>query len=101
MRTGAAGRPTTRRRLGLNTDIQGKYVSLNQYHSGGITVAYGNEANTAISGQTVGLTPGASVNGDVIWRCGHGDNPTGWSAAAAATAATTNVAGKYLPSSCR
>jgi type IV pilus assembly protein PilA len=88
--------------MGVNTDIQGKYVRSINITSGGITVAYGNEANTVISGKTVGLTPGASVNGDVIWQCGTSTTPTGWSGGATtATAATTDVVGKYLPSSCR
>ena len=47
--------------------------------NGGIKVEYGNEANAAhLLSETVGLEPGASDNGDVIWRCGRGDNPSGW-----------------------
>ena len=88
--------------MGANTDIQGKYVRSITINQGGITIAYGNEANSVIATQTVGLTPGASVNGDVIWQCGTANAPSGWSGSATtATAATTSVAGKYLPSSCR
>ena len=88
--------------LGSATTIQGKYVSAITVGDGGITIAYGNEVNQTIIDATVGLTPGASVNGDVIWRCGSGADPTGWdTAGTAATAATTSIAGKYLPSSCR
>ncbi len=39
---------------------------------------YGDEVNTKIAGSTIGLTPGASVNGDVIWKCGNADDPSGW-----------------------
>ena len=89
--------------MGTSTDIQGKYVKSINVNGGGITVTYGNEANAAnLANNTVGLTPGVSANGDVIWRCGTAPSPSGWSGGATtATAASTSVAGKYLPSSCR
>ena len=87
--------------MGEPSEIQGKYVSSIEIASGGITITYGNEANAnKLAGETVGLTPGASLNGDVIWRCGLADDPSGW-ASATATDASTSIAGKYLPSSCR
>jgi type IV pilus assembly protein PilA len=89
--------------MGLATDIQGKYVSAITIASGGITIDYGNEANAdKLAPKKVGLTPGVSVNGDVIWKCGTALPPAGWSpSAVAATEATTDLEGKYLPSSCR
>ena len=88
--------------MGSATNINGKYVSGIQVGTGGITVFYGNEVNATVDTATVGLTPGASVNGDVIWRCGDGTDPAGWDAGApAATDGTTAIANKYLPSSCR
>jgi len=87
--------------MGAANTIQGKYVSGIAVSGGAITVTYGNEANAAnLAGNTVGLTPGASANGDVIWKCGTAANPSGW-ATTVSTAAATNLAGKYLPSSCR
>ena len=88
--------------LGVASTIQGKYVTSIAVNDGGITVTYGNEANLAnLASETVGLTPGASVNGDVIWRCGSpGSNPAGWGSDVG-TSGATSVAGKYLPSSCR
>ena len=51
------------------------------------------------------LTPGVSVNGDVIWKCGRdANNPSGWEGGATSatdTAAATTTLGKYLPSVCR
>jgi len=86
--------------IGAANTIQGKYVSRIGITSGAITITFGNQANiTNLSGRTVGLTPGASANGDIIWKCGNATNPTGW--VTNATAATTNLSGKYLPSSCR
>jgi type IV pilus assembly protein PilA len=89
--------------MGSAGSIQGKYVSAINIASGGITVFYGNEANaTHLAPNTVGLTPGVSDNGDVIWKCGTADDPLGWAGGAtSATVASTSVAGKYLPSSCR
>jgi type IV pilus assembly protein PilA len=88
--------------VGPSSAIQGKYVSAVRVTDGGITVRYGNEANADnLAGSTVGLTPGVSVNGDVIWRCGDSDNPSGWDNGTSATSGTTTVDGKYLPSVCR
>ena len=89
--------------MGSAADIQGKYVSSITVGTGGITVLYGNEVNSTVAGDQVGLTPGASVNGDVIWRCGDpAADPSGWdTAGVAATSGTTTIANKYLPSSCR
>jgi type IV pilus assembly protein PilA len=86
--------------MGVNTDIQGKYVSSIDIANGAITVTYGNEANVAnLKGKILALTPGASTNGDVIWKCGTAGDPSGW--ATHATVPTTTLVGKYLPSSCR
>jgi type IV pilus assembly protein PilA len=89
--------------MGSAGQIQGKYVSAITIATGGITIDYGNEANvTHLAPNTVGLTPGVSENGDVIWKCGTAPDPTGWAGGAtSATVASTSVAGKYLPSSCR
>ena len=90
--------------LGVASEIQGKYVSALTVSGGGITVDFGNEANTVLDPASLGLTPGASANGDVIWRCGNpATNPSGWDAAATAATSgvTTSLPGKYLPSSCR
>ena len=88
--------------MGAPGDIQGKYVQSIAIANGGITVTYGNEANVKIGSETVGLQPGASVNGDVIWKCGLAPVPVGWSGTTTtADAASTTVEGKYLPSSCR
>jgi type IV pilus assembly protein PilA len=88
--------------MGAASDIQGKYVRSIEVNDGGITVTYGNKINAKLLGSTVGLTPGNSVNGDVIWKCGRAGTPSGWSGnATTATDGSTSVAGKYLPSSCR
>ena len=91
--------------IGSAADINGKYVSSISISGGGILVTYGFEANAdKLAGDTVGLTPGASVNGDVIWKCGYADDPSGWEGGATSAtdvAAASTVEGKYVPSVCR
>ena len=89
--------------MGAASTIQGKYVQSIDVTDGGITITYGNEANVSkLASETVGLTPGASANGDVIWKCGKAPVPSGlglghrqWHVG------FDDIAGKYLPSSCR
>ena len=88
--------------LGSMTSIQGKYVSSIEVLDGGIQIQYGMEANEKyLAGQTLGLEPGASDNGDVIWKCGKAQEPSGWGSDTALGTTSTSIAGKYLPSSCR
>jgi type IV pilus assembly protein PilA len=91
--------------LATSTDIDGKYVAAVAVNGGTITVTYGNDANaTNLSTKTVSLQPGASVGGDVIWRCGNAAAPSTWAAntaAALASNAATTTANKYLPTNCR
>ena len=91
--------------IGSATSINGKYVSAITVAGGGVTVSYGFEANaTKLEPFAVGLTPGASVNGDVIWKCGYGPDPSGWEGGATSAfdaGANSTVAGKYVPSVCR
>ena len=87
--------------IGSATTINGKYVSSITIAGGGIYVLYGFEANTKNLATThVGLQPGASANGDVIWKCGYATDPSGWGSDIG-SAVTTTTAGKYLPSVCR
>jgi type IV pilus assembly protein PilA len=92
--------------LGSAATIHGKYVNGITVGGGGIVVTYGgSEVNTKLSGKKVGLIPGASANGDVVWKCGNSAT-FGTSGITQASAATTvgagsAVEGKYLPSSCR
>jgi len=82
------------------TDTSGQYVTQVQVAAGGITITYGNQANTKVSGQTLGLSPYANANGgSVVWKCGNATMATGL--ASIGTDATTNVDAKYLPAACR
>jgi len=89
--------------VGAASDIRGKYVDQIEINSGAITVRYGFDANDKILGETIGLSPGASPNGDVIWRCGRADfaSDSVGSDLGASAITSSGLLGKYLPSSCR
>jgi len=91
--------------IGVASTVEGKYVDNIAINGGGITVTFGNDANTRLAAQSLGLTPGASVNGDVVWRCGNAAFNSGitFASGASATSGTTTsgLLNKYLPSSCR
>jgi type IV pilus assembly protein PilA len=92
--------------IGVESTIQGKYVNGIAVNNGGITVTYGNDVNDKVDGESIGLTPAASVNGDVVWRCGRSvfastftPDPSANSATSGTT--TAGLENKYMPSSCR
>ena len=94
---GGSGDPTAK---------QGKYVKSISVDNGVITITYGNDANTAIGGDTLALQPLASPNLDVIWKCGSravsasATNVAG-SSTSGDSATASNIEGKYRPSNCR
>jgi type IV pilus assembly protein PilA len=88
--------------VGNAADITGKYVTSVTVNGGGITIAYGNQANNNIATQSLGLLPATSVNNDVVWVCGLRDTPSGATAASGAVATTSaGMLAKYLPQTCR
>jgi type IV pilus assembly protein PilA len=92
--------------LSAATDIQGKYVASVTVGAGGvITIAYGNNVNGAITGQTLALTPYTSTSGDISWQCGNKDlSATGNLQIASGAAVPANggtLTAKYRPANCR
>jgi type IV pilus assembly protein PilA len=83
--------------IAISGSVTGKYVSGIAVGSGGaISITYGNQVNSKISGSTLALNPGTDSAGDVIWVCGSAAAPSGVSV----TTTGTNVAAQYLPASC-
>jgi type IV pilus assembly protein PilA len=82
-----------------NTNISGKYVNGIGVANGVITITYGKQANNAINGSTLIITPGRSPNNDVSWICGDHTTPTGINAAVTPVAGT--LLQKYRPNVCR
>ena len=117
--------PTTLTELGIvnagvETPPTGKYVlAVDMGAPGGgndgtiqityASVASGGQANAVLDTLTLSLQPYLSVNGDIVWRCGNAEEPTGTGAVAtdAVPTASTDSAGgttvpdKYMPAVCR
>jgi type IV pilus assembly protein PilA len=95
--------PTTNSAAGLANnavDITGKYVTSVGVSNGGvITITYGKQANNAINGSTLVITPGTSPNSDVAWICGTHTTPANITASVTTTAGT--LLDKYRPQVCR
>ncbi len=93
--------------LGFTSPPSGKYVSGITVTNGTISIVYGNEANpniTAADANSLSLKPLVSPNDDVVWLCGNATVDASVAAEASAESSgteTTNLAGKYMPSSCR
>jgi type IV pilus assembly protein PilA len=88
--------------IGAATDITGKYVLSVAVGAGGngvITITYGKQANSNITNDTAILTPGTSVNGDVVWVCGDHASPANVTFPTAPAAGS--IEQKYLPQVCR
>ena len=79
--------------LAESTDIAGNYVSSVEVSATGgtaqgtITITYGNDVNTTISGDQLTLVPDTTNTGSIKWKC--------------EAAADGGVADQYLPQNCR
>ncbi len=103
--------PANRREAGMTddaVDTTGKYVTEVEVANGSIIITYGNDANAAIDGQTLALTPYESTDLSITWQCGLSGIP-GAPAALMGTSGGGNVAvpgpttidRQYLPAACR
>lgn len=107
--------PANRSAAGMSqnaTDTIGKYVQSVDVANGVLIIKFGNEANAAINGLDLAVTPYETQDLGVVWRCGHAPQPGGGSPlspmgtrgggrTAAYNAAATTVPDHYLPSPCR
>ncbi|TQE98426.1 MAG: pilin [Spiribacter salinus] len=70
------------------TEIEGSYVTeVTITDEGLITIEYGNDANSAINGESLEFSAITDTTGSVQWTCG--------------TSGGTSVDEQYLPSNCR
>jgi type IV pilus assembly protein PilA len=91
--------------MGSASNATGKYVSsVTVDVGGGILITYSStapyQANAALGGKTLGLTPYQDVNHDIVWVCGGAAIPTGATLQNGVTVAATTVANQYLPGTC-
>jgi len=102
--------PADRTAAGLSanaTDTSGKYVLSVNVDNGVLVITYGAEANAAINGLTLTLTPYETPDLSVVWQCGFAPPPAGLSEMGtvgggnAAIPLPTTVPLQYLPANCR
>ena len=93
--------PANAAALGITSLPKGKYVTSIAVTTGQITINFGADANSAINPDTLFLTPGATVNGDIVWRCGNRAVTTSATWAVAVSGTDGSLEGKYRPSNCR
>ncbi len=86
------------------TDTNGKYVQQVEVTNGEILIMYGNSANAAIATDVLVLTPFATADNSVAWRCGLKPAEATWTGGpvgADTGVGATSVDPKYLPANCR
>jgi type IV pilus assembly protein PilA len=87
------------------TQPKSKYVTGITVEDGTIVIAYGGDINpraTAGGLNKLTLRPGATANGDINWSCGYATYPPATvTVQNTAPTTTTNILGKFLPSTCR
>ncbi len=98
--------PGTRVAAGMSAapaDTQGRYVSSVDIVGSEVVVQFGNDANPAITGQTLVLTPYQTADLSVAWACGHKAPEGTWGAALGAVTnpGGTSVLDRHLPANCR
>ena len=102
--------PADRESAGLShakSDDRGPYVDAIDIVDGRIDLHFGNDADAAIAGRTLSLTPFETVGRDVVWICGNriagaGLNPLGYaSGTRQAVQVVTRIEPRYLPPTCR
>lgn len=87
---------------GVNSST-GKYVSAITVTSGAIDITFGAQANAAIQGFHLYVTPYTNANNDIVWRCGTAAAPSGASvnlASGTSYTSSNTVPPQYLPTAC-
>jgi type IV pilus assembly protein PilA len=90
--------------LGYTTTPTGKYVSSVTLLANGVVQAIfgGAAANAKLSSSTsIGIVPGVTSNGDIVWFCGQASITSGLTNAPVAGTGTSAMQAQWLPSSCR
>src|SRR5580658_6711603 len=87
--------PTAMSSVGISSTPSGKYVSGVTITSGAIVVTYGNQANSNVASQTLGLTPYTDPNNDIIWVCGNHTEPNSATIGTNVVTGATTVLDKY------
>ena len=71
-----------------------------QVVAGTIRITYGGEADRALQGHTVTLTPALDGSGNIAWICGYAEVPDGYDIVNVDYRSLTDVAAAALPPDC-
>lgn len=93
--------PRDLRELKYDQVPRGKYVTFVAVNRGTVVIRYGTAAGTQLARHQLTLRPTVSAQGDVIWSCGHTADQGSDPDTGAASPHATDIAAKYLPSTCR
>jgi len=102
--------PRDRESAGLSpdkSDSRGRYIDWIDVVDGRLDLHFGNEADAAIAGHTLSVTPFETADREVSWICGNrvagpGLKPLGFAnGARQAVQVVTQIEPRYLPSICR
>lgn len=107
-RSGVPPADRTAPALAHTNDVElGDYLQSIGVANGRIELTFGRDANEAIAGRTLSLTPFETADLRVVWICGNkipgvGLEPLGFAGGAEqATQVLTAIEARYLPSTCR
>jgi type IV pilus assembly protein PilA len=87
--------------------LVGTYVETLDVYNGRIDLRFGADADAAISGKTLSLTPFETAEGEIVWICGNeipgpGLNPLGFSGGGPISVQVlSSIETRYLPPACR
>jgi len=91
--------------LGLAGTVVGKYGNVDILAGGIIQETFSNTAPSAASaklnGLILGISPGLSGNGDIVWRCGVSTPPTLTGGTQPPATGTTITNTNWLPAVCK
>jgi len=102
--------PADRRAAGVRVDPRiagGPYLESIDIADGRIDILLGAQADAAIAGQTLSLTPFETADARIVWLCGNqtpgvGLQPLGFAGGAReASQRRTSIEPRYLPPACR
>ncbi len=108
--TSSGDAPADRRATGLrmsSTESERELIESIDVVHGRIGITFSSEADAAIAGRTLYLTPFETADGNVVWICGHkapgvGLEPLGFAAGRHDPGhLPTTIEPRFLPSSCR
>ena len=83
------------------TDTNGKYVDSVDVIDGQIVITFGNDANGAVTGDTLVLTPWSTADNSVAWQCAVGDPPEDATGTIGGAGEASTIEEQYTPSNCR